>query len=359
MPANVDEMFSVREMPWHREGHILGDYPGWDEARKLAGLDWEPVPMPAYAKTLDDDQLMQRVMATLSTPGMTETDRAIMTMGMIKEAYKEEAGFNRVVRSDTGDTLAVVRDTYAIINHSAFGEILEATLEVGQGQIKLETGGCLEGGRKVWLLARMDEPVVIPGDTSATYPYLALTARHDAMGGVSLRSTAVRIVCANTFGASELEGERSGLVYTFRHVGKAESWRDKIDQAREAVLGARQEFADYREMMADLLGITLTQAQINLFVNEFIPMPPQGLITDRVRSNVEAARTRLFAVIDSRTVEGAGIKFTAAGMVNAAGEYLDHVRKARTWETRLNRTIIRPEPLKAKAKALALEVAKA
>jgi hypothetical protein len=44
MPANVESMFSVRQMPWHREGTVLADYPGdWDTARKLAGLDWDPV----------------------------------------------------------------------------------------------------------------------------------------------------------------------------------------------------------------------------------------------------------------------------------------------------------------------------
>jgi hypothetical protein len=42
--------------------------------------------------------------------------------------------------------------------------------------------------------------------------------------------------------------------------------------------------------------------------------------------------------------------------VQAAGEYLDHVRTARSWETRLNRTLIRPEPLKHRALALAREV---
>ena len=44
MPANVESMFSVRQMPWHREGTILTDYPGdWAEARTLAGLDWDPI----------------------------------------------------------------------------------------------------------------------------------------------------------------------------------------------------------------------------------------------------------------------------------------------------------------------------
>ena len=27
MPANIESMFSVRHMPWHREGTIVQDYP--------------------------------------------------------------------------------------------------------------------------------------------------------------------------------------------------------------------------------------------------------------------------------------------------------------------------------------------
>ena len=57
MPANVESMFSVRQMPWHREGTILADYPGnWAEARRLAGLDWDPVTTEVYAVNgINDD----------------------------------------------------------------------------------------------------------------------------------------------------------------------------------------------------------------------------------------------------------------------------------------------------------------
>jgi len=47
---------------------------------------------------------------------------------------------------------------------------------------------------------------------------------------------------------------------------------------------------------------------------------------------------------------------TPYGLVQAAGEYLDHVRNARSWETRLNRTLIRPEPLKHRALSLVREI---
>ena len=43
MPANIESMFSVRQMPWHREGTILQDYPDtWAEARTAAEMADSP-----------------------------------------------------------------------------------------------------------------------------------------------------------------------------------------------------------------------------------------------------------------------------------------------------------------------------
>jgi len=330
MPANVDQMFSVREVPWHREGHVLDDYPQtWEEARILAGLDWEPVSEPVFALVGIDP----------------ETGNPI---------YEPMGDYQRITRSDTHATLSVMSDSYQIINHSAFGDIFEAVLK--QTNIKAETGGCLDGGRKVWMLVKLDEPILLPGDTSVTMPYLGLTSRHDGKGGTTLRATAIRIVCQNTFNAAEMEGERTGSVFTFVHRGK---WQERVADARAAVMGARDDLARYVEIAHNLLDVKITKLQAGIFVTEFIPAPPKGLATERVMANVEQARTKLREILASPTVEGAGIAGTAYGLVQAAGEYLDHVRTARTWETRLNRTLIRPEPLKHSAVKLALEVAKA
>ena len=40
MSANVESMFSVREVPWHRMGQIVADSPTSADAIRLAGLDW-------------------------------------------------------------------------------------------------------------------------------------------------------------------------------------------------------------------------------------------------------------------------------------------------------------------------------
>ena len=34
------QMFSVRQTPWHREGHVLTAAPTYEEAIRLAGLDY-------------------------------------------------------------------------------------------------------------------------------------------------------------------------------------------------------------------------------------------------------------------------------------------------------------------------------
>jgi phage/plasmid-like protein (TIGR03299 family) len=311
-------------MPWHREGTILADYPGdWNQARTLAGLDWDPVSADVY------------------------TAAGINPDGTVY--YEPVAGWKAISRSDTAAILSINKDTYTIIDHGEMGEIVEAVLT--QPNVKWETAGFLDGGRSAWRLALLDEPIELPGDASPTLPYLAITNRHDGTAACALRATAVRIVCANTFRAAELEGERTGATFSFIHKS---SWRTRIDEARQAVTGARGEMRRYTELARELLAIPLTGKQRELFITEFIPMPPTGLVTDRVARNVDEARNALRLLFDSTTNEQ--IAGTAYGLVQAAGEYLDHVRTARSWETRLNRTLIRPEPLKHRAFSLVREV---
>ena len=245
--------------------------------------------------------------------------------------------------------LSVNKDSYTVIDHGEMGEIVEAVL--AQPNVKWETAGVLDQGRSVWCLALLDEPVNFAGDDSPTMPYLAITNRHDGTAACALRATAVRIVCANTFRAAELEGERTGATFSFIH---RSSWRTRIEEARRAVTGARAEIRRYSELAQQLLAIPISPKQRELFVTEFIPLPPTGLVTDRVARNVEEARQALRLIFESKTTEQ--VADTGYGLVQAAGEYLDHVRNARSWETRLNRTLIRPEPLKHRALSLVREV---
>jgi phage/plasmid-like protein (TIGR03299 family) len=354
-------MFSVRKPVWwqgtnedHGQAAILADYPqNWDEARVLAGLDWEPEVAEVFADAMSDEQIKAAIADVLLAGETIKTTEQIdRLLAVVKAAYAPIKGWQNVRNDQTRETIALTHDTYAVINHTAFGDILEALLDCDRDKLKLETGGSLAGGSKVWMLVMLDEPIILPGDKSAAMPFVALTGRHDALGSVTARATAVRIVCANTFRAAEMEGERTGATFTFRHTG---NWRERIDDAKEAIKGVRREIRAYVELSERLLGIKVTPEQRERFVVEFVPKPPEALLSDRVAANTEAARKAVRDILASETCDG--IDLTAYGLVQAAGEYLDHVRRANSWETKLNRSLIRPESLKARATSLALAVA--
>jgi phage/plasmid-like protein (TIGR03299 family) len=327
MSADVEAMFSVREMPWHRTGIVTPEYPGsWEQARQLAGLNWDPLTETVYALAgINDD----------GTP-----------------RYEPIAGWQRITRSDTGSTLWINRDSYTVIDHHEMGQIIEAVLSLPN--VKWETAGVLDEGRAVWCLALLDEPIELPGDNTVTLPYMAMMNRHGIPGACTLRATAVRIVCANTFRAAELEGDRTGTTFSFAH---RKNWRGRIDEARLAVTGVRSEMTAYIALARDLLDLRVTPRQREQFITEFVPMPPDGLVTDRVVRNVEDARKALRAILASPSTEQ--IADTGYGLVQAAGEYLDHARRSRSWETKLGRTLMRPEPLKAKALTLVRQLTNA
>ncbi len=167
--------------------------------------------------------------------------------------YEPIEGWKCIARSGNGAVLSINKDTYTVIDHGEMGGIVEAVL--AQPNVKWETAGVLDGGRAVWCLALLDEPVEFPGDDSPTLPYLAITNRHDGTAACARRATAVRIVCANTFRAAELEGERTGATFSFIHKS---SWRNRIEEARQAVTGARAEMRRYTELASELLAIPIT-----------------------------------------------------------------------------------------------------
>lgn len=318
--------FCVRTPSWHGKETLLQESPKtWAEARKYAGMEWEPAEGNVYE------------VVGINPDG--------------SEAFAPIDGWKRIYRDDTMATLAVTNESYSRITHEEMGQVLEEIMRTPN--VTYETGGVLEGGKKVWALAQLGEPVTIPGDHTMTLPYLSVTNRHDAKGSFQVQATAVRIVCANTWHAAELEGDKTGTVYSFRHTA---NWRERVEEAREAVMAARKSINSYYEMAEALLKVKVTRKQRELFVAEFFPMPPAGMASDRVLNNVERSRQALRDILASETT--APVANTAYGLVQAAGEYMDHVRTAKSWETKLNRSLLGAEKFKSRAVILAKHVVK-
>jgi len=348
MSAYFDSGFCVRKPSWHRQERLLDDYPtDWNDAREKAGLLWEPEARESY----------QLITAPIDVIEGDEARWAQWLKQFPEGTFRHELGALKplpdhklIVRNDNENVLGVVGQGYELISNGEMGDILSAILDIDN--VKFETAGSCKGGAFVWALAYLDEPYTLPGDNTETYPFVTVLNAHDGTGAAKAIRNQIRVVCWNTYNAASLEGERTGLQYTFRHTAKV---HDRIEEAKMALSGMRDDAAEWTALATELIGLKVDDETFKNFVSDFIPEPPADIVSERVRNNVDVARkafTNLY--LDSPTTEAH--RGTGLGLVDASVEYLDHVRGFRNSDSYLGRTLLRPEPLKAKAVKLVREL---
>lgn len=348
MPAMFESGFSVRERMWHGLGLVLDDYPTtWAEARKLAGLEWEPVEEPAY--------------------------EVVNFYGDGRADVKVIDGFKQIKRSDTGGRLTIAQDSYHLVNHTVMGELFEAVMDAFAGPegLQYETAGSVQEGRKVWALARVGAPVELPGDPSPMQPYIALLNSHDGNTAVRLINTNVRIVCWNTFHMADMQASKEGRAYSFRHTSGV---MDRVKEAQVAMTLTRKQIDATIEQAKEMLRAKISREQREKFVEEFAilrvvqnsvgrrKITKADLVArleqPRVKKTLDSVRADLTGILDSRTCEG--IRDTAWGLVQAGIEATDHFRDADSDETRFSRAmLVDREPIKVDTIKLAQQIVKA
>jgi phage/plasmid-like protein (TIGR03299 family) len=274
-----------------------------------------------------------------------ERDVAVAGNTTIKKAD----GWKALLKSGSGDVLNIVRDSYKVIQNDVGWDVLEAI--VGEGA-KLDTGMTLKGGAVCIVTAFLDEPYRISGDDSLTLPYMVARWTHDGSGSLTAKPTSVRVVCANTDEASSAEARRLGVEFTFRHTKNV---MERIEDAKMLMRGVRAQHQAYVELAEELATIPVSREQRSLFINLFLPMPPEALISERVKNNVEEARASVHALFIGKTIPEAH-RDTAYGLRLAGVEYLDHLRGYRNRDSYVGRQLLRTEPAKAALGKLIKEV---
>ena len=214
MAHAVESMFSVREKPWHYEmtkdvTKIIQEAPTSLEALTAAGLNWEVE--PKRISILGEDSPIPNAIAN--------------------------------VRSSDGAVLGLVTDYYKIVqNVDAFA--FTDTL-IG-GDVRYETAGSLNGGKRVWLLAKLPDTKIAGDDVE---PFICFTNNHDGTGAVRCMMTPVRVVCNNTLNMALSTAKRS---WSAKHTGDINK---KIAEARESLGLAEKymsELGQYAEHMANV-----------------------------------------------------------------------------------------------------------
>jgi phage/plasmid-like protein (TIGR03299 family) len=307
---------------------VIDGYPTREQAQQIAH-PWEPVAEPVYRRRYEEQQF-----------------------GPPKEVYEELSGSYLNVRSDNDEPLGVNPDTFVTVSNGEMYDIAEVIEGQDKGSVMYETGGSLRGGRKVWLLLRLKDPIVVAGDPrGATIPYYGLQNSHDGSGAFRGQATVTRIVCANTAQAADLDAEQRGTSFEFHHT---KNIRERIEQAQQALAGWRDSIVRWQEQSEQMARTLITNDQQETFVVKFIPMPPPHATSEIVVNNVEVARTQLRNILAGPTCEG--ISLTTYGLVQASVEYLNHVRRAASAESRFKRAYLDKNRITVDAVKIAKEV---
>lgn len=328
--TSTDNMFSVREMPWHGLGDVLEDYPTRTEAQPLVH-DWEPVATPLYR----------------AVPQINAEGEPVVIYEEVDTHVAQE-------RSDNGHLLGVTSTTYTAVKNDEMWDVAEA-LQGGGSDVMYETAGSLRGGSQVWLMLRLTDPITIKGDPrGAMLPFYLLQNAHDGTAAFRGSATNVRVVCANTMRAADLDAQSRGTEFTFHHT---KSITERIEEARGALSGWRESVEAYRLLGEHMVNEPVSKAAEREFLERFIPAPLATMTTDRVKRNIEEARQQWWDVYNSQTNEG--ITGTAWGLLQASSEWSEHIRRAESQETRFRRAVLNRNQVIEVAKRIALEAAHA
>ena len=273
MPALVESMMYVREKPWHGLGTQVEEAPTSADALRLAGLDW------------------------------TVEQRNIQVCGGSKiRNYKAN------IRDSDGTVLGVVTDRYKIVQNT---DAFDFTDSLIGGEVHYETAGSLNGGRKIWLLAKLPETEIV-GDK--TEPYLCFSNTHDGSGAIRVCMTPIRVVCNNTLNLALDTAKRA---WSVRHIGDMQS---KMYEAR-ACLEMASAYMDELGQTADrLANTTVSQDKLREILDEMFPTNEDS--TDRERQSIQKLKNEYMVCYFAPDI----LRFrgTAWGAVNAMSDMISH-----------------------------------
>ena len=325
-----DGMFTVRLAAWHGLGTVFEDYPKREEAQKIAH-PWEVKEEPLFRRTSTVDE-----------------------NGVTIEGLEQVSGFKANVRDDNDTTLGVVSETFTNVTNHELWDVAEA-LEGSGSDVMFETGGSLQGGKNVWVLLRLQEPLVVKGDPhGATIPYYALQNSFDGSGAFRGQATTTRIVCANTSRMADWDAQNRGTEFVFKHTKNV---GERVEEARIALKGWRESLVNWQEQAEALIDRKVQPLAASEFLDRFLPMPPENLITERVRNNIIRDRGKWMDAYNR--VTGEGLKQTAYGLVQASVEFLEWGRRAYNAETRFRRSFLTKNDMVTRAIDLSLQAPQA
>jgi phage/plasmid-like protein (TIGR03299 family) len=302
MSAEIENMFSVVETPWHGLGKVLPGAPNVDEAIVMAGLDWEAQLHRNYIRV---------------------------------EGVEHQTSTYAVVRSTDKSILGTVGPTFKPLQNRDAFKWFQPWLDAGEAT--LETAGSLKHGRRVWVLAKVTRPnmEIVPGDEVAKF--ILLSNGHDGTMAVRAGLTPVRVVCANTLAAAHEDG--GSKLFRIRHTNSTTA---ALEQIREIANLADAKFEASKDEYRALARKGVRTEDLKAYVQKvFKPklIEGGGPLVGEEEDDEDACKRVTENIIplfeNGRGTDIPGVRGTLWGAYNSVTEYLQHER-GRSADNRLD-----------------------
>lgn len=279
MVANVENMFSVRQTPWHKLGVVLDNPPTIQEAIDLSGLNWGVELKPLF---LGNGDLVDH---------------------------------KAVVRQDSGNVLGIVGPRYQPLQNAQAFDWFNPFVE--NGEVALETAGSLDEGRRIWVMAKIarDPSVIVKGDE--VLKYLMLSNSHDGTLAIRVGYTPIRIVCANTLAMAH--NSNASKLIRVRHTASSKVALDKL---RDIMNIVDREFEATAEQFRFLASRMFNQKDIREYVKAVLGK--EKIADEDLPTRTKNQLDEIIGLIDHANQKLSGVDGTYWAAYNAVNQYLNY-----------------------------------
>lgn len=297
----VEQMAYVGQTPWHGLGRELEQHQPIEDWIVQAGMDWSIEEAPVRFLT---------------------NEKPEQHLGNIRIVEEQKV----LYRSDNQQPLSVVGHNFKTVQPREILEFYRDLTE--QSGFELETAGSLKGGRKLWALANTGQEASLKGnDTSKGYVLLATAC--DGSMATTAQFTSIRVVCNNTLTVALRE---SAGAIKVQHRSQFDA--ANVKRQLGITVSAWDEFMYRMKLLSER---PVKQKEARNYLERIFTEQTQ-MQDQPVSKGTEKTMAKVSSLYDGAGI-GAHLSSahgTAYGLLNAVTQFVDHERRARSADNRLD-----------------------
>ncbi len=280
-------MFLAGHAAWHALGQNVSEAQTWQDAQRLAHLDFELVDAPLYTNW--------------------------SASGLIKVATHKA-----IVRKDTKQHVGIVGMTFQTVQPTESFQFVDTLVESGAAHYV--SAGLLGNSQRMWVLIAVPGADISVGDDKST-TYLLFAQGFDGSMALISKLTSTRVVCQNTLQVALNDGN---FAFKIKHTKSAVA---RLEAAKKLLSGVAQNAQTLEAKLRTLAARRLTRDSMVSILDRVFPKNADAEANQTRRDNVLADVLALYETNDRNAFpEQRG---TAYNLLNAITNYTDHSRSAK------------------------------